>query len=329
LRSLQQKITTEETEYTENFSLTTLPCLLWSAKSLFNNSSLEGCGLKYPPKLCYTNSAMNIPFPVEPATFLERPNRFVIHARLHSTGQEVRAHCPNPGRMHELMIPGATVYVDKATDPERRTPYTLRFIEHPANGQLISLNTQLPNDLFAEGLADNFFAPFVDYTNHEREVSLPPPTPALAESVKINPNHKNLRPPPSRVISRIDFRLAAADGRVCWVETKSATLVHDDGRAYFPDAPTERGRRHVEELAYLAATGVRAAALRAAALRAAVVFIIQRPDAISIAPNRETDPAFADALAQARKRGVELYAYTCGVTTSRVWLEREVPVIVG
>ncbi len=91
-----------------------------------------------------------------------------------------------------------------------------------------------------------------------------------------------------------------------------------------PDAPTERGRRHVEELAYLAATGV-----RAAALRTAVVFIIQRPDAISIAPNRETDPAFADALAQAQEQGVELYAYTCGVTTSRVWLEREVPVVVG
>ena len=266
---------------------------------------------------------MNIPFLVEPATFLERPNRFVIHARLHSSGEEVRAHCPNPGRMHELMIPGATVYIDKADDPKRRTPYTLRFIEHPANGQLISLNTQLPNDLFAEGLADGFFAPFADYTKHQREVTLPPPTSAAEKSAATHPNHKNLRPTKG-VTSRIDFRLSAADGRVCWVETKSATLVYEDGRAYLPDAPTERGRRHVEELAYLAATGV-----RAAALRTAVVFIIQRPDAISIAPNRETDPAFADALAQAQERGVELYAYTCGVTTSRVWLEREVPVLLG
>ena len=216
------------------------------------------------------------------------------------------------------MIPGATVYIDKADDPNRRTPYTLRFIEHPVNGQLISLNTQLPNDLFAEGLAAGFFIPFRDYTNEEREVSLPPPIPDAAKSAKINPNHANLRPAKS-VTSRIDFRLSTADGRVCWVETKSATLVHDDGRAYFPDAPTERGRRHVEELAHLALTGV----------RAAVVFIIQRPDAVSIAPNRATDPAFADALALAQERGVELYAYTCGVTTSRVWLEREVPVIVG
>ena len=262
---------------------------------------------------------MKILFPVEAATFLERPNRFVIHARLHSSGEEVRAHCPNPGRMHELMIPGATVYVDKATDSERRTPYTLRFIEHPAHGQLISLNAQLPNDLFAEGLSSSFFAPFSDYTNYAREVSLPLPSAGPIESAKITPNHANLRPHASRVISRIDFRLSAADSRVCWVETKSATLVHDDGRAYFPDAPTERGRRHVEELEYLASTGV----------RAAVVFIIQRPDAISIAPNRETDPAFADTLHRAGERGVELYAYTCGVTTRRVWLEREVPVVVG
>lgn len=270
---------------------------------------------------------MHIPFPVEPATFLERPNRFVIHARLHGSGAQVRAHCINPGRMHELMIPGATVYVDKADDPARRTPYTLRFIEHPANGQLISLNTQLPNDLFAEGLCEGFFAPFDGYTNHQREVALPHPTPGdpdpnQAKSIAIHPNRQNLRfsPAPSKgVTSRIDFRLSAADGRVCWVETKSATLVYDDGRAWFPDAPTQRGRRHVEELEHLASSGV----------RAAVVFIIQRPDAISLTPNRETDPAFADALNRAHERRVELYAYTCGVTTSRVWLERQVPVVVG
>ncbi len=245
---------------------------------------------------------MNIPFPVEAATFLERPNRFVIHARLHSSGETVRAHCPNPGRMHELMIPGAIVYIDKADDPARRTAYTLRFIEHPANGQLISLNTQLPNDLFAEGLDTGFFTSFNDYTNCKREASLPATD--------------------KGVTSRIDFLLSAQDGRICWVETKSATLVHEDGRAYFPDAPTQRGRRHVEELTHLVSTGI-----RSAGVRAAIVFIIQRPDAISIAANRETDPAFADALTLARRHGVELYAYTCGVTTSRVWLEQEVPVV--
>lgn len=241
---------------------------------------------------------MNIPFAVEPATFLERPNRFVIHARLHAGGQTVRAHCPNPGRMHELMIPGATVYLDRASDPDRRTPYTLRFIEHPAHGQLISLNTQLPNDLFAEGLDNGFFPPFCGYTNRAREVRLP-----AAEK---------------GVTSRIDFQLSSTAGGICWVETKSATLVHEDGRAYFPDAPTARGRRHVEELRHLLAPGV----------RAAVVFIIQRPDAISIAPNRQTDPDFAAALGEAQAAGVELYAYTCGVTTSRVWLKQSVPVLV-
>jgi len=269
---------------------------------------------------------MDIPHLVEPATFLERPNRFVIHARLHGSGEEVRAHCPNPGRMHELMLAGATVYVDKANDPKRRTPYTLRFIEHPANGQLISLNTQLPNDLFAEGLDDGFFASFFDYTKHEREIVLAPSAPAPAAKNQsrpagIDPTQRNRRPlptPAKGVTSRIDFRLHADDGRVCWVETKSATLVHDDGRAYFPDAPTVRGRRHVEELSHLVRPGV----------RAAVVFIIQRPDAISITPNQETDPDFARAVRQAQAEGVEFYAYTCRVTTRRVWLDREVPVIV-
>lgn len=280
-----------------------------------------------PPRQFQVPRKMRIPFPVEPATLLERPNRFVIRARLRRSSEEIRAHCPNPGRMRELMIAGATVYVDRATDLKRRTPYTLRFIEHPANGQLISLNTQLPNDLFAEGLTQGFFAPFIGYAKHEREVVLPATASALTpadpyRSAETLPDPKNLASPrnsPTGVTSRIDFRLSGADRRVCWVETKSATLVYDDGRAFFPDAPTLRGRRHVEELAHLASTGV----------RAAVVFIIQRPDAISIAPNRETDPAFADALAQARQRGVELYAYTCGVTTSQVWLEEEVPVLTG
>lgn len=245
---------------------------------------------------------MHFPFTVEPAELIERPNRFVIHARL-ASGETVRAHCPNPGRMHELMIPGATVYLDRADDPNRRTPYTLRFIEHPAHGQLISLNTQLPNALFAEGLQAGFFASFCGYANIQAEVKVPD---AISTAS------------PGKVSSRIDFRLADAAGRACWVETKSATLVHPDGSAHFPDAPTARGRRHVEELTALAATGD----------RAAVVFIVQRPDAVSIAPNWQTDPKFAEALAHAAQNRVELYAYTCGLSTEKMWLEKQIPVII-
>lgn len=243
-----------------------------------------------------------MPFAVEAATFLERPNRFVIHARLHGDGSTVRAHCPNPGRMAELMIPGATVYLSRATDPARRTPFTLRFMIHPAAGELISLNTQLPNDLFAEGLADGFFAPFHGHRTVRREVTVP-----HTEQGK-----------QGKITSRMDFLLEDAQGRPCWIEVKSVSLV-EDGFALFPDAPTTRGRRHLFELADLAQAGE----------RAAVVFIVQRPDAISVQPNRRTDPNFADALTHAQSAGVEVYAYTCAITLDAVTLEKEIPVVNG
>lgn len=240
---------------------------------------------------------MRVDYPLLQAAFVERPNRFVIHARLVETGEVVRAHCPNPGRMHELLWPGAVVYLSPAEDPGRRTPYTLRFIEHPQHGQLISLNTQLPNQLFAEGLATGFFPQFQGYSRVQREVSVPHPS-------------------ANGVVSRVDFRLSRPDGPACWVETKSVTLVHEDGLAEFPDAPTTRGRRHVEELAALAAQGD----------RACVVFIVQRPDATRLRANQATDPAFAQALAQAAAQGVEVYAYTCRVTLHDITLAGQIPV---
>ncbi len=239
-----------------------------------------------------------MPFAVETATFLERPNRFVIHARLHSSGETVRAHCPNPGRMAELMIPGATVYLSRATDPARRTPFTLRFMIHPEAEELISLDTQLPNNLFAEGLAEGFFAPFRGHRSVRREVSVP---------------HGG-QEKQGKITSRVDFLMEDAQGRPCWVEVKSVSLV-EEGLALFPDAPTTRGRRHLLELADLAQAGE----------RAAVVFIVQRPDAVSVQPNRRTDPDFADALTHAQAAGVEVYAYTCAVSVDAVTLETRNP----
>lgn len=239
---------------------------------------------------------MIFPFTTQPATFLERPNRFRIEARLHAGGEEISAHCPDPGRLRELLIPGVTVHVSPATNPNRKTAWDLRFVEHPETGQLISLDSRLPNQLFAEGLAEDFFAPFRNARKVRREVSIAPPT-------------------DGGVRSRFDYQIVDREGRTCWIEVKSATLVVD-GRALFPDAPTERGRRHVSELAALAAAGE----------RTAVVFIVQRPDADALAPNRETDPAFAQALADARTAGVEIYAYTCELTTTEIRLAREIGV---
>ncbi len=239
---------------------------------------------------------MEFPFTTQPATFRARPNRFRIEARLHGNNEPISAHCPDPGRLRELLIPGVTVHVSPATNPARKTAWDLRFVEHPENGQLISLDSRLPNQLFAEGLANGFFAPFQNATKIEREVSVSGPV-------------------PDGVRSRIDYRITDGDGRVCWVEIKSATLVVDR-RTFFPDAPTTRGRRHVEELTTLVANGD----------RAAVVFIVQRPDADSLSPNWETDPDFAQALVDAQVAGVHVYAYTCGLTTRKVWLDRRIDV---
>ena len=90
---------------------------------------------------------MNFTFTAQPATFLARPNRFRIEARLHATGDVVAAHCADPGRLRELLIPGVTVYVSRADNPARKTAYDLRFVTHPENGQLVSLDSRVPNAL--------------------------------------------------------------------------------------------------------------------------------------------------------------------------------------
>lgn len=238
---------------------------------------------------------MRFPFVTEPATFLERPNRYLVVARL-GDGTLIRAHCPDPGRLRELLLPGVTVHVSRAANPARKTAYDLRFVEHPEHGQLISLDSRLPNHLFGEGLANGFFAPFRRYRQIAREVALPQ---SHATGVR----------------SRIDFRLNDEHESVCWIEVKSATLV-EEGVAKFPDAVTARGRRHVLELAGLAASGQ----------RSAVVFIIQRPDATRLQPQWESDPAFGQALVAAAAAGVEVYAYTCTLTTAEVALARQIPV---
>ena len=239
---------------------------------------------------------MVFPFKTEPATFIERPNRFRVVARLQSTDVVIDAHCADPGRMRELLVPGVTVHVNKANNPNRKTAYDLRFVEHPIHGQLVSLDTRLPNQIFAEGLRDGFFPSFSDFQEMKAEVSAPD----IGES---------------GVRSRFDFRLVDRDDRPCWIEVKSVTLV-EEGVARFPDAPTVRGQRHVRELT----------ALTEQDQRAAVVFIVQRDDAKWVEPYVAIDPKFAAALIQAQDAGVELLAATCRLTTRDVVLHQMVPV---
>jgi len=216
--------------------------------------------------------------------FIERPNRFLSLVRIGD--REEYAHVPNPGRIKELLIPGVDIVLRKEHNPNRKTRYTLVMVYK--GGELISLNTMLPNSLAAEAIESGQLKEFADYRLVRREVQ-----------------YKN---------SRFDLLLTNGDG-LCFLEVKSATLVK--GRtAMFPDAPTLRGTRHIHHLMEAMDEGY----------EAAIMFVIQRSDADRFTTHDETDPKFASALRQSRARGVKLYAYNCKMSIEEVEIDRRVEI---
>ena len=232
---------------------------------------------------------MRLPGPLHPARFLERPNRFL--AIVDVEGRRVEAHLPDPGRLKELLVPGRRVWVRPARGEGRRTAFTLALAEAPT-GELVSLVTTLPNALAAEALEAGRIRELTGWEPLGREQRW------------------------GR--SRFDFRLGRPGGREMLLEVKSVTLVQD-GRAFFPDAVTARGARHVRELAEA----------REAGLEAAVLFVAQRRDARSVTAARSIDPEFADALESAADAGVRLLGYRCRVTLTSARLTEPIPVSVG
>jgi len=224
--------------------------------------------------------------PTLEGALLERPNRFLATVELPG-GESVRAHVPNPGRMHEFMTPGRRLMLRPAATTERRTTHDLLAVHYA--GQWVCIDNRIGAKLARLALESAAVTELQPY----REVS--------AEVVC--------------GASRLDFRLTG-DGPACWVEVKSCTLV-EDGHGRFPDAPTVRGRRHVGELIERVAAGD----------RAAVMFIIQRPDARSIGPNDETDPDFGDILRAASAAGVTLVGYTGSWSADGLTLGQSVPVV--
>lgn len=215
-------------------------------------------------------------------SFVERHNRFLATVLL--DGRKVRVHVPSPGRMYELLTPGRRVWITPVDKPTRKTSYDLTLVRH--HGHLVSVDSRLPNALFRETLEDGL--PLgADY-------------PAITQEV-------------TRGHSRLDFCLRGKEG-LLWVEVKSVNLV-EGGLALFPDAPTKRGRRHLETLAATAASGDRAAA----------VFVVQRSDATAFAPHEEMDPAFADTLYRVARSGVTVRAYTCHVDLEEIRIAGRIP----
>lgn len=219
-----------------------------------------------------------------PAVLEQRPNRFVVIAR--QAGGQLRVACRDPGRMEGLLTPGAPLLLDPTTRPGRKTAATLVLIK-PAR-QWVCVVPTLANTLFEAALATGRLEGLRDTRLGTREVT--------------------------SATSRLDFLLRQR-GRPCWTEIKSVTLVRE-GRGLFPDAPTARGVRQVQELERRRRSGE----------QALLVFVVQRPDAESVTPFAARDPAFAHAVVQAARAGVRLRAYTCRVSPRGCRLERRVPV---
>ena len=200
------------------------------------------------------------------ATFLSRPNRFI--AKVAIDGAEETVHVKNTGRCRELLKPGATVYLERAANPDRKTKYDLVAVVKDT-GVLFNIDSQAPNAAVKEWLEGQDFD-------------------------RVQPEYRYGN-------SRIDFYMEKAGEKIL-MEVKGCTLEFD-GIGYFPDAPTERGTKHLRELTRAVREGYRAIA----------AFVIQMAGVEEVRPNEETDPAFAQAFEEAREAGVEILFLKCRV----------------
>ena len=216
------------------------------------------------------------------AKFILRPNRFIAHVEI--KGQTEIAHVKNTGRCKELLKEGATVYVQKSDNPLRKTKYDLITVEK--NKMLINMDSQAPNKVFDE---------WVKQGNFISNISL----------IKPECKYGN---------SRFDFYIEA-DERKLFVEIKGVTL-EDNGVVMFPDAPTERGVKHIRELCECVSKGY----------EGYIFFIIQMEKCNYFTPNKVTHPEFAEALKFASKCGVNIKALNCTVTFDELKILNEVEV---
>jgi sugar fermentation stimulation protein A len=221
---------------------------------------------------------------VKQGTFLRRENRFTCLVKLGRRTETV--YLPNSGRLETVLLPGTRVFVVERESPSRTTKYDLAVAA--LDGGFVSVDDRVPAELVNDALVKGTLSPFAQYSTIRREVA--------------------------RGRSRLDF-LVSSRVSECFLEVKSVTLVQD-GVARFPDAPTLRGRQHMQSLIWAKKEGY----------QAAVVFVIQRDDAESFSPNDEIDADFGQAVRQAQRAGVGLYAYRCGVTSREIELTGQVPV---
>lgn len=217
-----------------------------------------------------------------PGIFRARPNRFIAHVEI--DGREEIVHVKNTGRCRELLVPGAQVWCQKSTNPNRKTKYDLIAVRK--GSRLINMDSQAPNTAVREWLEQGGLGEIQD--------------------LKAESFHGD---------SRFDFAFLK-DGKRCFLEVKGVTLEHD-GICAFPDAPTERGAKHLRGLAQLAREGY----------GAWVIFVIQMSDVQYLHPNDATDPAFGAALREAAEAGVQVLALDCQIKEDNMMIRNSVAVL--
>lgn len=228
---------------------------------------------------------MIIKNPIIKGKFIERLNRFEAYVEI--DGIKTLVHVPNTGRLKEILVKGADVLLEVREKKGRKTPYELAFAYK--GKRLISIDSQVPNKVFLESIKKGIVEEFRGYELVEKEKSFGN--------------------------SKFDIKLTNGK-EICYIEVKGVTL-EVDGVAKFPDAPTERGRKHLKELIKVKEEG----------MRAAVVFLIQMDDIKYFTPNDEQDPQFGQFLREAVMKGVEVYAYTCDVGENFINLKNRVQVV--
>jgi sugar fermentation stimulation protein A len=217
-----------------------------------------------------------------PGTFLARPNRFIAHVEI--DGQTETVHVKNTGRCRELLPAGAAVWCQKSDNPTRKTKYDLITVRK--GSRLINMDSQAPNTAAKEWLLAGGLG--------------------TLEDVRAETKHGD---------SRFDFSFTL-EGQKCFLEVKGVTL-ENDGICAFPDAPTERGAKHLRGLRECAEEGY----------GAYVLFVIQMSDVKHLHPNDATDPDFGTALREAAAAGVQILAVDCTVTEDSMTIGNFVPVL--
>lgn len=231
--------------------------------------------------------------PLEEGRLIRRYKRFLADIET-ATGELLTIHCPNTGSMFNCMVEGGQVWFSRSNDPKRKLPGTWEIAETP-QGRLACVNTARANPLVEEALHAGVITELNGFTGLKREVSY------------------------GQEKSRIDFRLDYPDG-AAYVEVKSVTLGFDGTSvAAFSDAVTQRGAKHLRELAHLARSGVRAVQL----------YCVNLSGIDSVRPAEEIDAGYAAALREAKAAGVEVLAYGVQVGAQQIYIDRPLTVLLN